>query len=432
MIYVYPLRFFKVPPSMPRIPENPLAELLRITSVFGMAAGIFLATATVGAQVLPVDSYQASSKTLSESGIVFRCTSQQLLELQPVVDAYLESLGVDLTLMSKQTGVQPDTLAYTLIGPSSISNTLDLIDHASSGLTDELVELPAARGEKTTVLTVSKKEIVYAMLQHGRTTLFIGPACDVQALKDHVGVRQNIVAWTESLAWKWPNGGSARWNKKYWKQGTPVKGPFLHEAVNDVFLNQEQYAMGCFAAIKLVMIQGILDYYRRIKKDPVTSTLIEARLLQGGEPLDDIEPGVMWNFEVNSTPQERARPGKLLGIQYGVPADNFIPGDWAYFLNTDPVTYGKIGYEGSNAVYLGRGKFNDFYNDHHHYYTYKEKLNEVYQWRNKVFSRRRDVARVKPLSAADFERLSKTPERGGIQLDLRGIPFMFGYQNLPQ
>lgn len=401
-----------------------LAATLMAALIFGGAG--FFAAATAGAQVLSPGGDPASTATPAGAGIVFRCTAQQIAGLQPAVDAYLASLGVDLALVSRQVDARAGTLAYTWAGPLPGNGTLDLIDRTDLGLTDEAVELPAARGAKKTVLTVSKKEIVLAMLQRGRTSLFSGQACDVHALQDHVGVRQNIVAWTESLAWKWPNGGSARWNKKYWKRGSPVKGYPLHEAVNDAFINQERYAIGCYTATKLVMIQGVLDYYRRIKKDTATLALVEARLLQGGEPLSYIEPGIMWSFEADSTPQDSARPGKLLGIQYGVPARNFIPGDWAYFLNTDPVTYEKTGYEGSNAVYLGRGKFDDYYDDHHHYYTYKEKMDEVYQWRNKVFSRSRDLAKVKPLTAAELERLSNTPERGGIQLDLRVFPLLWG------
>jgi hypothetical protein len=101
-----------------------------------------------------------------------------------------------------------------------------------------------------------------------------------------------------------------------------------------------------------------------------------------------------------------------------------VPGDWNYFLNTDSTSNQKTGYEGSNAIYMGRGKFDDFYNDHHHYYTYHEKMNEVFQWRNRVFNARRDVAKVQPLAARDFAQLSMAPELGGIQLSLRAVPIV--------
>lgn len=268
-------------------------------------------------------------------------------------------------------------------------------------------------------------------MQRGRVTEFTGQACSAQALIDQVGVRQSIVAWSETLSWQWPDGGSAAWNARYWNQGDLVPGAEVHAAINDAFMDQKSYSIGCYTASKLVMIQGILDYYRRVKKDEKTTALIEARLMLDGSPLVHIEPDAMWDFEDAADAESLARAGKLLSLLRSVGQKNFIPGDWSYLLNTDAVTAEKTGYEGSNAIYLGRGKFDDFYEDHHNYYTYKEKLNEVFQWRNQVFSSHRDVAKVHPLTGADYERLSKPPVENGIQLDLRVSPYMFGYQDLP-
>jgi len=58
-------------------------------------------------------------------------------------------------------------------------------------------------------------------------------------------------------------------------------------------------------------------------------------------------------------------------------------------------------------------------------------MDEVYQWRNGVFSRSRDFAKIKPLTPQDMERLSKTPAEGGIQTDIRVSPYFFGYEELP-
>jgi hypothetical protein len=139
----------------------------------------------------------------------------------------------------------------------------------------------------------------------------------------------------------------------------------------------------------------------------------------------------MWDSEKDFDPQELDRPGKLLKIKHDVMPMNFVPGDWIYFLNTDPVTYEKTGYEGSNAIYLGRNKFDDYYNDNHHSYTYFQKLNEVFQWRNGVFSRSRDFAKIKPLTAEDIERLSKRPAEGGLLKSIRVLPYFFAYEELP-
>lgn len=390
---------------------------------------LVLGVATSNAETFSATPQQSTLAAVNfTSGIVFKCSPEGLARTLPMVDRYLSELGVDQALVKKNMSSQTGVMSYVLAYPSSSGDTLGLIDDPRYGLTEELIALPTKSGKSRTILTVSKKEIVYAMLQHGRATVFDGPACDVQALMDHIGVRQNTVAWGEVLSWKWPNGGPARWNKKYWNKGDLVKGRKFHEALNDIFIQQEKYAIGCYTAAKLVMIQGALDYYRRIKKDIPTAQLVEAKLFSDNEPLRFIEPGIMWSFEPDSSEADRARPGKLLAIEHGVAAKNFIPGDWSYFLNTDPVTYEKRGYEGSNAIYLGRGRFDDFYDDHHHFYTYKEKLDEVYQWRNKVFSRSRDVAKVRPLAPLEIERLGNTPAHGGLVLDLRVSPYLFGYE----
>lgn len=367
----------------------------------------------------------------SPAGLVFSCSAQQLQQIKPAVDSYLSGEGVDLGLVQTIVDAQAHTLQYTLAKPFADAITLDLVDRPALHIKEALVELPTADGSPRTVITVSKAEILYAMLQAGRTTVFDGKACNAQALIDQIGIRQNTVAWAESLSWRWPEGGPAAWNKKYWRDGDPVKGYPLHEAINDAFINQDLYAIGCYTATKLVVIQGVLDYYERIQPNAHMLELVQNQLLQDHDPLSHIEPGVMWHFEADHKEADRARPGKLLALKNGIAPKNFIPGDWAYFLNTDPVTYEKTGYEGSNALYLGRGKFDDYYNDHHHAYTYKEKMHEVYQWRNKVFSSRRDVAKVRPLTAADFEKLAGTPAQGGIQMDYRAVPLLFGFQPLP-
>lgn len=367
----------------------------------------------------------------TDEGIRFSCDPGQLETIESSMETYLASLGVTPDWVVKKADRTNGAVVYTLNTPKEDSNTLDLKDRTELQIQDDIVRLPTKHGKEKKIQTVSKKEILLALLQHGRLTEFKDGACDVKALKDHVGIRQNTVAWAENLNWVWPDGRPAKWNKKYWKRGTPKPGFPLHEALNDVFINQNQYSIGCYTATKLVVVQGALDYYRRIKKDPEQQKLLENRLSIDKEPLVDIEPGKMWNFEKDFDPQKLNRPGKLLKIKYGVAPKNFVPGDWIYFLNTDPNTYKKTGYEGSNPIYLGRNKFVDYFNDNDHSYTYQQKVDEVYQWRNGVFSRSRDFAKIKPLTPQDMERLSKTPAEGGILTDIRVSPYFFGYEELP-
>ncbi len=367
----------------------------------------------------------AGADAPGDEGIRFACPPSQLEKIEVGMEPYLASLDIDSAWVVKKAVRAANTLVYTLNTPREDTNTLDLKDRPELGIREHIAYLlPAPNGKTRKVSTVSKKEILLALLQHGRLTEFKGADCDIEVLKDHVGIRQNIVAWAENLEWGWPDGNSATWNKKYWKRGTPRRGVPLHVAVADVFLRQDKYSIGCYTATKLAMLQGVLDYFRRIKRDRAQTKQVEDRLLADREPLVGIEPGKMWDFETDFDPKERGRPGKILTIRYGVAPKNFVPGDWMYFLNTDPVTRKKTGYEGSNAIYLGRGRFDDYYNDNGHSYTFKEKLDEVFQWRNGVFSRSRDRARIKPLTPPELERLTRTPAEGGIVTDLRVFPLV--------
>ena len=360
----------------------------------------------------------------AQAALQFACPGQQA-QLQPDVTAYLRALRIPADQVTHRIDTASGHLTLALTTPPDDTRTLDLAARPGFALSPEWVHLPDAGGQTREVTTVSRKEIVLALLQHGRLTSLTGEDCRIEALIDLVGVRQNIVAWAENLNWVWPNGGRAYWNTRYWTRGTPKRGVPLHLAVMDAFLQQKKYSFGCYAATKLLMVQGVLDYYHRVKPDPVRARRVEAALLADGEPLVGVEPGRMWHFEKDYTPADARQPGKLMVLEAGVAQSHFVPGDWAYFLNTDATTYEKTGYEGSNAIYLGGNRFDDFYNDHHHSYTYEEKLNEVYQWRHGVFSRVRDSDKAKPLTPAQLIGLSQTPADGGLQLDIRVSPRLF-------
>lgn len=379
----------------------------------------------------PAESVSLPPAKKADEGLLFACAPDRLDKIESGMDAYLLSLGIAADLVVKTADKRKGLLLYTLNTPAGDTNTLNFKDRPELQIRDEIVSLPTSGSGNREVSTVSRKEIVLAMLQHGRLTRFRGSACNINALKDHVAIRQNTVAWAEKLTWVWPDGEHAEWNEKYWFRGTPKPGVSLHDALNDVFLNQEKYAIGCYTATKLVWVQGILDYYRRVKKSPEQLKLVEDRLLHDKDPLVGIEPARMWDFEKDFDPKEINRPGKLLKMKRDVMPMNFVPGDWVYFLNTDPVSYEKTGYEGSNAIYMGRNKFDDYYNDNNHSYSYFQKIDEVYQWRNGVFSRSRDFAKIKPLTQHDIEMLSKRPAEGGLLKSIRVTPYLFTYEDLP-
>jgi hypothetical protein len=372
-----------------------------------------------------------SSKTERMDGLMFVCGAEQIDQIQLEMETYFRELGIKNGLI-KKTEPEIGKIIYTLTTPEFETDTLSLKKQKKYHINDEVVILPANDGKTKVVKTVSKKEILLSLLQHGRLTVFKGNACSINALREHIGVRQNIVAWVEKLNWQWPDGGSAFWNKKYWDKGTPLASVIVDDALLDAFIHEKQYGLGCFTATKLSYAHGVLDYYARVKNDAVKAALVRKRLLLDQDPLVGIAPSEMWSFEKYFDTNELPVPGKILSIKRAVAANNFVPGDWIYLLNTDAMTYEKSGYEGSNAVYLGRGIFDDYFNDHNHHYTFKEKIDEVYQWRNGVFSRSRDFKMIKPLSLDDFNSLSKTPPNGGLLEDFRVAPYYFGYEDLPK
>lgn len=359
------------------------------------------------------------ARVATEAGIRFDCRGdpQALPSLRARMRAYLHDAGIGRNLVRER--VREGVAVFTLTTPPGDTTTLDFIRRRDMDLREAIVHLPAGvAGGMRDVATASTKEILLALMQHGRLTDF---PCRLEALAEQVGVRQNIVAWAESLEWMWPDGGAAAWNARYWRRGTPVAGHPLHEAVNDAFLHQAHYRIGCYTATKLALLQGVIDYYRRVRPDAARLRRIEARLTADGDPLVDLEPGAMWYFEDGFTAAEAARPGKLVELQRGVAPGNFVPGDWVYLLNTDPQSRKQTGYEGSNAIYLGRGRFDDYYNDNDHAYDFRAKLDEVYQWRNGVFSRSRDAGKATPLADVEYERLARPPEEGGLVEDYRAV-----------
>lgn len=358
-------------------------------------------------------------------GISFSCNSSQLDHIKLGMESYLRSLKIPTRLVETKLDTSNGVLTFTLNTPKDDFDTLQLNFKPEYAIRNSIVHLPGENGGIKNVETVSKKEILLALLQHGRLTEFSGKNCDIRALKEQVNIRQNIVAWSENLNWVWPNGGFAKWNVKYWHKGTPLPNVKLYDAFNDAFINQRKYSIGCYTATKLIMAQGILDYYHRVKQNKLEQREVEKHLISDHEPLVDVEPGEMWSFEKEFDSEKLTHPGKILHLQRNVAPRNFVPGDWVYLVNNDPKSSQKIGYEGSNAIYLGRNKFDDYYNDNNHFYTYEQKLSEVYQWRYGVFSRSRDSAKIKPLTRQDYEQQGNSPTKGGLVLDFRVFPFSF-------
>lgn len=364
----------------------------------------------------------------TDDGIVFECPTNTNKTLSKEILNYFKENKIHQKLFHTTTtksSIKNHTkISFKLKKKYSQISTIAFKDIPDFDLADEEIILPALNNQTQIIKTVSKKEILLAMMQRGRKTLFDAEKCQLSSLKDFVGIRQNTSAWGQKLDWYFPDD-KAKWNTQYWDYGTPIKGTKLADGLRDMFLNPRLYAIGCYTAAKLVMIQGVYDYYYRVEPNQNKLQIIEEKLWSDNDPLVNLEPGHAWDFYPKMTPEEKATPGKILDVQKNIPFNHIIPGDWIYMFNAPGIMTANRGYEGSNAIYLGRNQFTDYYNIHGHSYTFEELIDKVYQWRNNVYDRPDDNKNIKPLYKDDLFRLAKTPDENGIFIDYRIYPVHF-------
>lgn len=350
-------------------------------------------------------------------GVSFKCSdyNKQSILISDIKKEALKNNLKDFINISNDT----DNVTF-FIDRKNLKNIETTKIYSDFNIDDENVYLPTTK-EKISI--TSKKEILISLLYPGRLTEI--SSCSFSDLKEHIGIRQNIVLWASKLEWQWPDGEYAYWNTKYWNKGTPINLKQTYWALFDAFKFQKKYSIGCYTATKMVYTFALLDYYKRVNKNNLKYKKVLSSLLSDNDPLVTIEPGIMWHFESDYNHEKDNHEGKILEIHSNIQPNSIVAGDWIYLLNTDKETYQKIGYEGSNAIYLGKNKFDDYYNDNNHSYTFEEKLNEVYQWRNKVFSRIRDKDKIEILTPEKLDSLKSTPNNNGIFVDTRTVPKIF-------
>lgn len=353
-------------------------------------------------------------------GLYFECPKAGQTKARHQLLRYLQAQAIPAGWLT--IAQNPKGLHVQLKPAMRAARTLEISRDPRFDVRADLVELLDPRRAPKQVPTVSRKEILLALMYPGRSTVYSGPDCGIEALQDDVGVRQTTVAWAQNVSFGWPDGGPAKWNAQYWDRGTPKFGVDLHEALTDALINSSDYSVGCYAAAKIILAAAQLDYYHRIKGSVRQARAVQDALLVDGEPLVDIEPGRAWYFEGDYDPADARIAGKIIDVREGVAPHHFVPGDWIYLLNPDPVSYAKTGYEGSNAIYLGMNNFSDYYNDHEHSFRFEQKVHEVYQWRHGVFSRSRDADKVVPITPAMMKDLVQSPERGGLLVAHRLVP----------
>lgn len=362
-------------------------------------------------------SVKANASSEPDYGLLFKCSPEQLNLVSNEVDRVINDFSLSNFVIKKRLD---NSLSVYISKQFIAQSTLYVKNNPIFDINDEKIT-KIINGKIITKKIVSQKEILTSLLSPGRLTVLSGDAsCSPNTLKKLLTIRQNIVFWGSDPNWGWPNGEKAEWNESLWDKGTPKN---IVKAFDDLFSNPQNYKIGCYTATKAVYIQAYLDTYRN--NYPNELGLVINALNSDAEPFVNVEPQRMWYFENDYVFTDSDRFGKLLTINEHVAANNFIAGDWVYMRNTDPNSNEKVGYEGSNTVYLGSGMFSDYYDDHMGGYPYERKLDEVFQWRNGVFSRSADLNKIELLNSNQRFSLTLSPEDGGIVEKYRIEPLLF-------
>lgn len=302
-------------------------------------------------------------------------------------------------------------------------STLELASRWGLSWESALIGEPGEKGGGVEIRAPSRAEIWLALMAKGRKTALSEGGCSVRALEEQVESRRMIAALAGAARWDFPDGEDARWGESSkWSHGDPSGS--VSEALRDMFVNPESYAIGCYTATKAAFAAGMLLAPKRSRWSQRQMSLsVEGQ----ADPLAQVEPEQPWLFIPGLERDPRGGGGRLAQARRAAPR-NFIPGDWAYIWNRDEATWKDAGYEGSNMIYLGGGLFDDYYMEHRGAYTFEEKMEEAYQWRRGVYNKRDDAKR-KRLDEAERRALEQSPwEPAGMLLPWRMEPRWIGWE----
>ncbi len=349
-----------------------------------------------------------AESSFSSFGVQFNCSKDQIQKLEKEFNQLFSSYGWlgDPSLASLKTSTEGTQLNIHLNTPLTDTDTLTLHNRAEFKINPDIDRFVDRSGKKHDYKIADEKEIVASMLQRGRLFEFEKSFCSFEKFLEHIKIRQNIIRWGIRALWKFPEDGS-KTNTKLWASDWKLQpGVKSSEAIEDAFIGKLDYEMGCTKACQLILAQGILDYYKHVKKDLKMAEHLDE--ITSPTPLDTME---MW---VNGqSKKDMVKEGTLVDRHFKVPADHWVPGDWGWIKNPDDESAAENGLEGANIVYIGRGLFVVYYeNDHDR--TLDEGLVRVYRWR-------RDF-KEQPITADLIQSLRKDPREGGLLRDVRDFP----------
>jgi hypothetical protein len=356
------------------------------------------------------------SKIESDSGVQFNCSKEQLDKLKKDFDKLFADYGWlgDSPQVKTRISADKQQLNLSLNTSRFDTDTLSLKDRANLKITEDIDIFIDRKGTRQEYKVASEKEIVAAMLQNGRLFEFDRSFCTFEKFIEHVKIRKNIIRWGIRAMWEFPEAGE-KYDKKFWAADFKLQpGIKSSEAIADAFTGKVDYEIGCTKACQKIMAQGILDYYKNVKKDAKMIEHLDG--ITAPTPLDTME--MIVNGESKST---MVREGTLVDRHFKVPANHWVPGDWGWIKNPDEESAEENGLEGCNIIYIGHGLFVVYYGTDPDR-TLDEALVRVYQWR-------RD-SKEEPITP-DFKRqLRKDPRSGGLLRDVRDFPKNFHQEDI--
>lgn len=196
---------------------------------------------------------------------------------------------------------------------------------------------------------------------------------DIHELESHLRIRCNIARAAEMTALAFKTDAAER-PSSFWKD-EPDVGFLLKPEVHltDALIAATQpertgrlYDFSCYRATEYVILLGIAQEVR-------TTNPALYELLESTSRTRCIKSGLF--HEVFLT--------EYGNIDAPVPMNYYVPGDRVWFKNPDERSSNAPGYEGSWVIYLGGGKFSNFWKRDAPY-TLNNKLLEVYHWRHGV------------------------------------------------
>ena len=213
------------------------------------------------------------------------------------------------------------------------------------------------------------------LLQEVWVTLLSAPSridfTDLQELESHLKIRCNIARAAEMTALAFKTDAAER-PSAFWKD-EPDVGFLLKSDVSltDALIAATQpertgrlYDFSCYRATEYVILLGIAQELRAI------------------------DPGLYERLE-HTTRTRCIKSGlfhEVFLTEYGsvdapIPMNYYVPGDRVWFKNPDELSSNASGYEGSWVIYLGGGRFSNFWKRDAPY-TLHSKMLEVYHWRH--------------------------------------------------